>query len=424
MKRTLIAFVLVAIASNCYAGAATLDMFSFKAQVWHRFEASKRQFNADLAYNNFNLMRSRLSVGITPNEDIEAFIQLQDSRVWGEEFNTLLDGSADNFDLHQGYVKIKDFFDAPLDVKLGRQSVNYGDQRLIGAVEWHRIGRSFDGAIADLHGEKWWVDGFAFQVVDSLYPGDYQDLFLWGAYANYMPRQNHQAQLFAVWQRKQPSSVLNRGTIGWFLKGNFGAFSYKSDAGYQFGTITPARSQDNPVSDIEAWMFTLELGWVPADVKWKPGLFLAADVLSGDEDASVASGANLGADGKWKVFDTLYGTNHKFYGFMDYFINIPVNTFGGGLVDTWGRFKLTPLNRTPMMLDVHYFQAQQDVLLSDGESKSNKFGTEVDFTLRHNYAESLTFVLGASWFGPDGVFKDRRGVDDSTWFYVWTIFNV
>lgn len=414
MKTLLVFFVLIAVATNCNAGASASDMFTFKAQVWHRFEASDRDFNSATAFNNFNMMRSRLSAAVKPTDDIEGFLQLQDSRVWGEEFNTLLDGSADNFDLHQGYVKIKDFFKAPLNIKLGRQAVSYGAQRLVGAVEWHRIGRVFNGAIFDLHGEKWWLDGFAFQVVDSLYPGDYQDLFFWGAYANYKLNENHRAQAFAMWQRMQPSSVLNRGTVGWFLEGNFGAFSYKSDAAYQFGDITPARAQDNPVSSVEAWMLTLELGWVPADVKAKPEIYLAADVLSGDDNPD---------DGKWKVFDTMYATNHKFYGFMDYFLNIPVHTYGGGLVDTWGRFKATPIKKTPMMLDVHYFQSQQEVALAD-DTTSKKFGTEVDFTLMHNYTDNLRFMLGASWFGPGAIFKDRRGADDSTWFYVWTIFNV
>ena len=161
-------------------------------------------------------------------------------------------------------------------------------------------------------------------------------------------------------------------------------------------------------------MFTLNLGYVPAGVSWKPEVYVAADVLSGDDNPG---------DDRWKVFDTLYGTNHKFYGFMDYFVNIPLNTYGGGLVDTWGRFKCTPLKKTPLMLDVHYFQSQQNVSLSD-DTVSKKFGTEVDFTLMHEYTTNLTFFLGASWFGPDAIFKDKKGTDSSTWFYAWTVFNI
>jgi hypothetical protein len=414
-------FVLVALAIvvlgtgvDLVAAPNASEIFKPKAQVWHRFEAFNRDFNSNTAVNTFNLARTRLSMQIVPTKDIEAFIQLQDSRVWGEESNTLFDGDADRFDLHQGYIKIKDFFQAPIDVKLGRQIVNYGVQRLVGGVEWHFIGRALDGAIVDLHQDKWWIDGFAFQVSDSLYPGDYRDMFFWGTYAGLKLHENHKQEIFAMWQRKQPSSVLNRGTAGWFLEGNFGPIKYQSDAAYQFGNITPAGEMGNPVSTVEAWMFTLNLGYVPAGVSWKPEIYVAADVLSGDDDAT---------DDKWKVFDTLYGTNHKFYGFMDYFLNIPLNTYGGGLVDTWGRFKCTPLKKTSLMLDGHYFQAQQNVSLSD-DTVSKKFGTEVDFTLMHKYTTNLTFFLGASWFGPDAIFKDKKGVDSSTWFYAWTVFNI
>ena len=86
-------------------------------------------------------------------------------------------------------------------------------------------------------------------------------------------------------------------------------------------------------------------------------------------------------------------------------------------------FNSTPLERTPMMLDFHYFQSPQNVVLSD-LSESKKFGTEVDFTLRHVYTENITFTLGASWFGPGDVFKDKRGSDSSTWFYAMTMFKI
>lgn len=48
------------------------------------------------------------------------------------------------------------------------------------------------------------------------------------------------------------------------------------------------------------------------------------DHLSGDDDPS---------DGTVRVFDTLFATNHKFYGLADYFLNIPVQTVGRGLQD-------------------------------------------------------------------------------------------
>ena len=41
----------------------------------------------------------------------------------------------------------------------------------------------------------------------------------------------------------------------------------------------------------------------------------------------------MDTDKKYNVFNTLYATNHKYYGFMDYFIDIPRHTYGLGLID-------------------------------------------------------------------------------------------
>jgi hypothetical protein len=62
------------------------------------------------------------------------FVQLQDSRQFGEETSTLADGSADNIDFHQADLKLDQLSSARLSLTLGRQELAYVGQRLIGAV--------------------------------------------------------------------------------------------------------------------------------------------------------------------------------------------------------------------------------------------------------------------------------------------------
>jgi hypothetical protein len=422
MKKTILAITFLSFAVSWSGGAAAESMFKVSAQVRHRFEASDTDFDTKTAYNTFNLLRTRLGVHLTPTDDVTGFIQLQDSRWFGQETSTLLDGDANTFDLHQGYLEIHDFFKAPLDVKLGRMEVNYGFQRLVGAVGWNNIGRAFDGLILNLHSERLSVDVFEMVVADSLFVGDFKDEYFYGLHADIKVRESHTTNVFAFWQRKQPRSLLNRITIGAFLEGSLGGFSYQSDLGYQFGDITTFAADSLITGDgfadttqsVEAYMVTLRLGYTAADVKMAPAIFAAVDYLSGDDNLN---------DDAYKVFDTMYGTNHRFYGFMDFFLNLPPDTYFRGLVDLWGRLRATPLGRTPMMLDVHYFQSQQNVVLSD-LSESKNFGTEVDFTLRHVYDPNITFTLGASWFGPGDIFKDKKGADSSTWFYAMTMFKI
>jgi hypothetical protein len=66
--------------------------------------------------------------------------------------NTLGDFSADNLDLHQGYVDIKRFNDSPFATHVGRQEVYLRGQRLVGAVGWTQQGRSFGARFAGKSG--------------------------------------------------------------------------------------------------------------------------------------------------------------------------------------------------------------------------------------------------------------------------------
>lgn len=422
MQKVFIAFVVLSAVSGLlektYAGGGIEEKLSVQARIWHRFEADRKDFNNSTAFNNYNFLRTQLGFGIRAAEGMSAFVQLQDSRVMGEEQNTLADGSADNFDLHQGFLDVDNLFGAPLDMRLGRMEVKYGEERLLGAVGWHYIGRSFNGARFTVHGESYALDVVGLQEQEERDPGDYQDQFVYGAHLDIELKQNNRTQGFIFVQRRQPRRELNRVTVGAHMKGTVGGFSYESDLAYQFGDITTVANIDDStevytVETVAAYMATVRLGYSAKKVPMSPAVSGAIDYLSGDDDP---------LDDDYKVFNTLYATNHKFYGFMDYFLNIPRDTYGGGLADLWGRASATVRPGTKLMLDAHYFQAAENVALDEGRV-SKKFGTELDLTLKHAYDKSLTFLLGASWFTPGDIFESKRGGDDATWFYIMTIFD-
>ena len=63
-------------------------------QVRHRSERIDKDFSDLTASYGFSLLRSRLNMKFT-NEKNYAYIQIQDSRKFGDATNTLTDGSAD-----------------------------------------------------------------------------------------------------------------------------------------------------------------------------------------------------------------------------------------------------------------------------------------------------------------------------------------
>jgi hypothetical protein len=107
--------------------------------------------------DDYVLMRTRLGVLFTPDRRISARLQIQDSRIWGEEGvdtptspSGSATSSADNLDLHQAYVDLSNLFEKWLDdtllLRVGRQELSYGDQRLVSPLDWSNIARAWDAA--------------------------------------------------------------------------------------------------------------------------------------------------------------------------------------------------------------------------------------------------------------------------------------
>jgi hypothetical protein len=90
----------------------------------------------DLVYS-----RTRLNFKKKIGENIQLFFQLQDARRFGEaEPNAALN----NIDLLQAYAEISRIVDTNFGLKLGRQKLLFGDQRLVSPLEWSNVSRSWD----------------------------------------------------------------------------------------------------------------------------------------------------------------------------------------------------------------------------------------------------------------------------------------
>ena len=408
MKRTV--FIIIALLlggeSNVHAQDSEFPTYTIQGQVRHRFESSAKTFDSEISALNFNLLRTRLGVNFYGEKHVEAFIQFQDSRVMGEETNTLTDGSADRFDLHQGYLKLTDMFNESVDLQIGRFEANYGSQRLIGAVGWHNIGRSFDGFRVTIHPENMSIDLFNFKAVEEIETGDEGDLNLYGANGDFKLIENYKTQAFVLWQRAQPTDELSRYTAGLFISGVSGNFKPEIELAYQAGTRESI--------DVSAFMVTVNLGYTFSSTTIKPTFSVGIDYLSGDDDP---------ADDTYKVFDTMYATNHKFYGYMDYFLNIPVHTIGLGLTDIHVKGSVKATKDMSIRLAIHTFMSSEDYTLADGSTSTN-FGNEVDLTVVYAYTDRVSFVGGVSAFSPGAIFKETRGEDLSTWAYASTIINL
>jgi len=140
---TVLGFVLLlsSVLSHTLEAQGT-NQVTFGGQVRPRFES---RTPIDGSWNSFTSMRVRAALEARLEGNVRVFVQIQDVRLFGEESNTLSDYRADNFDLHQGFVELQEVPSLGGSLRVGRQEMAFGEQRLVGAVNWTQQGRSFDG---------------------------------------------------------------------------------------------------------------------------------------------------------------------------------------------------------------------------------------------------------------------------------------
>lgn len=308
---------------------------------------------------------ARLSLRLTHASGLAAFAQVQDVRVWGEEIDTLLDYSAQGFDLHQGYGDIPLMRDQ-LVLRIGRQEIKILEERLVGAVGWAPQGRSFDAVRLRWTPKELRVDGDLFfsmiRDTDSVSPGPAtntggQTALFVGAVSSIRLIEgddNPNTLTVQAYVDYAHNDKRKRVTVGLYDRGSVGAFRYRVEGYFQGGKLDDAT--------ISAWMVGLEAGVLFEKAK-RLQISLWADILSGTDNP---------ADRATKTFDTLFATNHAFYGFADFFSNIPVHTNGRGLVDIALKASVQPCPKLNLALHLHQFLAQND------QGGDKDLGREID----------------------------------------------
>lgn len=382
-----------------------------------RSEVDMRDFNTRTAANTYTLLRTRVGLEAQPFDNVRVLIQARDSRVFGQErdatgaFSTLADSR--NLDLHQGYLEIKKLFWDELTVRLGRQEIVFGNERIVGATGWHNVGRSFDGGLLRIETTPLTLDLLAMNTGEvqaytpiatpaaAAYTKDLGSDF-YGAYAVLKSFPQHKVDLYALHQWDRNTTVpghsdLARWTFGSYAKGSILPLDYEVELSYQTGSRRGAT--------VAAYLLTGMVGYTFTESVLSR-LAIGYDLLSGTPVGET----------RYKSFDPMYHTGHKFYGFMDYFINIPVNTGERGLADLIIRATLQPTQSVTVNLWLHDFSFAQAV---GGEKH---LGQELDVVAAYRYNKNVSFELGISAFVPDHLMRQRfNAASTSFWGYLTTM---
>jgi len=404
----------VAVPTVLSAQDSEYPKIDFTAQVRERSEIDARNFSGDSDTIVFHLLRSRIGLAAAANSKIRLFAQVQDSRLFGSGDPLIgrgtLDGRAPVLDFHQAYFEVDSLFNAPLTAKVGRQELAFGNERLIGAVAWHNVGRTFDaGRLSYRFGKgRGRLDAFASRLVGNRFESFGQNLYgLWGTFGK---SKAVKVEAFALLDNNSEKiesgpdagdAQLQRYTAGTYLHGAPGRLKYELELAYQGGS----EAQDTllPAATIEAYMASGSVGYTILP-KVKGFVRLLYTLLSGDGDR---------LDNTNKTFNTLFATNHKFYGYMDYF---PRTLRTNGLQDMSILGSVAASSNVRLTAELHHF------MLAEQFRGEDILGQELDLSLLYKYDQKLTFISGASAFVPRDAMKLAR--DDNTTFWVYFMFII
>jgi hypothetical protein len=336
----------------------------------------------------FTLSRARLGLLAELGGRASVFLQVQDARTLGEEASTV-DASADRLDLHQAYLELVRGVGGSADLALraGRQEIVLGNERLVGPVGWSNTGRSFDGARLTLAPEskQWTVTALAAvlrergrRLAGTQPVPERADQVLLGAYAD--------TKLFDVYglfdrsDAQRTFTGIDRGTFGGKVDlPALGPLTVWGEGALQVGNQLAGGTVDQ---DISAYFFggraTLAFGSSPL-----ASLGAGLDYLSGDETP---------ADGEYEAFNVLYHTGHKWYGYMDLWLDPAARTGERGLVDALASATLRLRRDWVLALDVHRFSTAAQRTADE----ASELGWELDATLPLAIAPNQRLQLGYS----------------------------
>lgn len=346
------------------------------------------------------------------NANITTKLSLQDVRVWGDEVQQK---NTPSIGLHEAWAEVK--LSNSYGLRFGRQELVYDDHRLLGNVDWIQPGRSHDAFVGKYQSEniKFHLGGAYNQSGENVFStnyalNNYKGLgFFW--FEDKIDS-NMRFTLVGITDAFQANDSIGNH----FYRHTFGGNYYYNSKSLELqGTGYYQMGETKNALDIAAYMFSLQAFYKLDGFKFGAGI----DYLSGNDTENPGNN-------KYTAFNTLYGTNHKFYGYMDHFLDVPANTAGGGLVDIYAKVKYDFASDWNATLDLHSFSLEKAIFNPLTATFAEKgLASEIDFVLTHSVSSDVNFQLGYSYLIPTESLKLAQGRPagtDSQW--LWAMLSV
>jgi hypothetical protein len=365
----------------------------------------------------FTSQRTRLNFGYSGYR-FKIYTAVQDVRVWGQDASSINRTTTDANDglmLHEAWGEISLVDTGKVirnfTLKIGRQELVYDDVRLLGNLDWLQQARRHDAALLKFDHNGWTAHlGVAFnqnaeRKSNTIYNGvpaaytagtngigaqykSMQFLYLakklsFGNMSFLTLRDDFSRYHFAEADIDKKTPVYDQGvwsriTSGVFTTGTIlRKIGFTTSAYYQGGRYRDGTSLNEYLLSISV-------------------LYAAGAKLGVGPGVDITSGNN-GSDPKKKNqrFDPLYGTPHKFWGYMDYFY--VADGFGSnGLIDLYIKTRYKANNNLTLTFDAHRFSLPNSVTDERGTVMGKTLGQEFDLVTNYALTRMVNLEAGYS----------------------------
>ena len=402
--------------------------FTLSGQLRPRFEYRNGAYQAlqegeepAILVNN----RLRLNMDYRFRQDLQLYVSLQQVNIWGQAPQVQVIDRTGGLSVFEAYAALP--LGGGFDLKLGRQQIVLDEDRIFGSLDWHPAGRAHDAVNINWRPvENFYLRSFfAFNqnyldgkaATDKINgnvnnpkgqyftPGQpYQHMEALHAHYAFTPDQKLSFLFANLGLRNDDRADYNMQTFGVHYRGRSQDLSYGAEAYLQTG-------KNNTGATKEAYLLAAMVGY-----KFLPTLSatMGIDYLSGNNTPD--------SSGKDKVFAPFSGTNHKFYGFMDYYyVNNTPQIPQVGLLNPYISATLKTSEKGNLYAAGHYFRSAGKI-----DGKTRNLGVEADLVYTHKLQPFASLQVGYSVHKVSSSYNTLRGFSATRpwqdWF--WCSINI
>ena len=367
---------------------------------------------------NFVLGRTRLSFDYQ-RKGLEAKVVAQNLAVWGMQ-------GGEAIELYEGWIRLSS--PCGLFAQMGRMALAYDDERILGPNDWAMAALSHDVLRLGYegHGHKAHAILAYNQNASNIDSGTFYEngsqpyktmQTLWYHYD--VPVVPVGASLLfmnigmqAGEKDKDPHTEWQQ-LLGGYLSFHPKHFTLEGSYYKQMG-------KNEQEIKIDTWMASVKAKVQPSD---NYGIVAGYDYLSGDDYVPVIKPNMLGLPRHEKIkgFSPVYGSHHKFFGFMDYFYESAYTQgFTPGLQNAFAGFNLMPLKGLTVGATYHYLAVTTEL-----DKLDRTLGHAIDVEASYRFSKDISLAAGYSFMkGTDTMDQLKQGNGSRSVRWGWLSFVV